>query len=563
MGYFAADFIAWGIMECVSTAALCAIYLLSRRLLPTSHDRFLLLKVALCALPFLPLLAPTIQPAATWVVGMLSLSLSQEPTDGGGILAPLMPQGADLVAAAAGFDPGLLRYLPHLILGLYLTAVGFLLARLARSHWLLQGIIRRAEPLMGYKGVSVLLTDAALPPAAAGLMRPVILLPRLVHEQVDGHELEMILEHEWQHLHRRDQFFHLVIGMIGALLFFSPFIGRLRRHLAEEMELSCDALALERGRFRPRAYGELLLRMAELFTAPPVTAVGGIFISQSNIARRIIVMQKSFGAPGIKRTLLAISGALAAAASITVALSLAGIGGQVSRAVAAVAIPPDGSLLHYSWRLIPLEKGEAEDDEAETGAGMFPAAESQTMEAGSLQISLSAEPGAGGVMARVEVLDSEAGLVIMKETALVPADGVLRLVSKRSSGGGRGQMLFLQLSHSSIPEHDAHAHVVKGVNKVVVHGKDPDQVKIIKVVKKSGKDGAPVAKEIKALIYLDEEGLSPHEIDAKVDEALENVLWEETDGRQLTAIGERRLKKVLMGPPAKPAPSAAEAARDE
>ena len=123
----------------------------------------------------------------------------------------------------------------------------------ARSLWLTAGPPAagdRAVPLsestrkaLGLGPVALLVTDEPIAPAAIGLVRPAIMLPRSLLREARDAELRAVLAHEMAHVARHDAARHVLAELALLPLRFHPVVPLLRRRLAETRELACDEAA--------------------------------------------------------------------------------------------------------------------------------------------------------------------------------------------------------------------------------------------------------------------------------------------------------------------------------
>jgi beta-lactamase regulating signal transducer with metallopeptidase domain len=126
-------------------------------------------------------------------------------------------------------------------------------------------------------------------PAVAGLLRPVILLPRVVAEQLSAEQLRAVLLHEAMHLRRCDLWTNCAQALLQSLYWWHPLVwlanGRLRR-LREEAVDDAVMLALADG---AEIYAPTLLEVARLAFRRPLLSLGlvGILESRSALRQRI------------------------------------------------------------------------------------------------------------------------------------------------------------------------------------------------------------------------------------------------------------------------------------
>ena len=128
-----------------------------------------------------------------------------------------------------------------------------------------------------------------------GLLRPVVLYPVALANQLSVAEAELILLHELAHLRRYDHLTVYVQQLLRALLFFHPAAHLLSRHIDTAREYACDDLVVT-GTNR-KAYAKTLLHLAaqpvQNHLTQPSNALA-MSISKTPFTTRI---QRLFGAP--------------------------------------------------------------------------------------------------------------------------------------------------------------------------------------------------------------------------------------------------------------------------
>jgi len=99
-------------------------------------------------------------------------------------------------------------------------------------------------------------------PTAIGLLRPAVVIPQWVMQELSPAELNQILLHELAHLRRWDDWTNLIQQIVKALLFFHPAVWWIERRMALEREMACDDAVLA-AIPSARAYAECLARLAD------------------------------------------------------------------------------------------------------------------------------------------------------------------------------------------------------------------------------------------------------------------------------------------------------------
>jgi TonB family protein len=77
-------------------------------------------------------------------------------------------------------------------------------------------------------------------PFVQGGLRPVIVLPDAVVDELDRDELRAVLIHEREHFRRRDPLRYAVLGAVRAVFWFYPPVWWLTRRIRETTEMACD-----------------------------------------------------------------------------------------------------------------------------------------------------------------------------------------------------------------------------------------------------------------------------------------------------------------------------------
>jgi beta-lactamase regulating signal transducer with metallopeptidase domain len=151
------------------------------------------------------------------------------------------------------------------------------LVRVGIGLWHLHALRRSCEPVdlgvldaqvvstlrkNSQRGVALCVSDEVQVPTAIGLVKPAVVLPRWVMEELSGAELNQILLHELAHLRRFDDWTNLAQKIVKALFFFHPAVWWIERKISLEREMACDDAVLEETE-NPRAYAECLAHLAE------------------------------------------------------------------------------------------------------------------------------------------------------------------------------------------------------------------------------------------------------------------------------------------------------------
>ena len=193
--------------------------------------------------------------------------------------------GARALAAWGGVSLGLLAWML-----VRWRQVGREAARAVPAPDWLEELSIQARRLSGLKGpVRLRLTDRPMSPAVCGLLRPVILAPRALAEQLPPDQLRTVLVHELVHLRRGDLWLGLLQSLLQVLYWWHPPLwlanARIRRAREEAVDDAVVlALADDAG-----AYPPTLLEVARLALWRPRVSLGllGMLESRSFLRQRI------------------------------------------------------------------------------------------------------------------------------------------------------------------------------------------------------------------------------------------------------------------------------------
>jgi len=126
-------------------------------------------------------------------------------------------------------------------------------------HPQLQQTLQRCQST---RRVALCTSDRVQVPTAIGLVKPAVVMPRWVMQELSPGELNQILLHELAHLRRWDDWTNLAQKIVKALFFFHPAVWWIEKKVSLEREMACDDAVLAETA-SPRAYAECLAHLAE------------------------------------------------------------------------------------------------------------------------------------------------------------------------------------------------------------------------------------------------------------------------------------------------------------
>ena len=190
---------------------------------------------------------------------------------------------------------------PLALMAIWLLAAMLMFGRLAHSYYALLVMRRsmlpgdqtqqaRVEQLTAQFGIRrfVLLftSDKVTVPMTVGALKPVIVLPPNLANELSTSEFDSVVAHELAHIRRWDYLTNLLQRFTQAFLFFHPAVWFIGRQLMIERELACDDWALKM--CEPRRYASCLTRLVEMLgDSRPLAAAAGILFGKHVISRRV------------------------------------------------------------------------------------------------------------------------------------------------------------------------------------------------------------------------------------------------------------------------------------
>ena len=160
------------------------------------------------------------------------------------------------------------------IAGLWLGLSAYRTADLAIHSLRLRKLWKAARPvedtaisslafnLVPSRNIEICTTGELDRPSVIGFFAPRILIPEWLLEKLTREELEQIILHEAEHLHRRDDWTNLAQKLCLAAFPLNPALAWMEQRLSKEREMACDE-GVVRVTGAPRAYAACLASLAE------------------------------------------------------------------------------------------------------------------------------------------------------------------------------------------------------------------------------------------------------------------------------------------------------------
>ena len=124
------------------------------------------------------------------------------------------------------------------------------------------------------KPVKILLSKAIQVPMTVGFLKPVILFPVALINQISTEELEAILAHELAHIKRYDFLINLLISFIESIYYYHPAVWWMSNQIKQERENCCDDMAMQLCEDK-LSYAKSLMKAQEFqINSVPILAIG-------------------------------------------------------------------------------------------------------------------------------------------------------------------------------------------------------------------------------------------------------------------------------------------------
>lgn len=165
------------------------------------------------------------------------------------------------------------------IYGMYFLGVfvsmALLFARRRKLHKMVADMEKRTAQFSlnrGSKKLSpvyavIYVAEAPITPFTTGLFKPQIVVPRVILEEYDEEEWQMILLHEKVHMRLGHLWIYFLWDILRAFLWVNPLLHIGTKLLREDLEEICDRVTIQRSGRSAYAYGQLLIKSMRLLQA--------------------------------------------------------------------------------------------------------------------------------------------------------------------------------------------------------------------------------------------------------------------------------------------------------
>lgn len=215
-------------------------------------------------------------------------------------------QESHLSPAYSMFFIKLYEWLPFIWLGGALVFLSFVVSSNFRMWRLIKNqrpltderILRLLEDCKSQMGVNtiigVVLTDQVNSPALFGFIRPRLLLPEKMLEELNLSEIRYVFLHELAHVKRLDIATNWLITWLQVLHWFNPLVWYAFYRMRTDRELACDSLALSKMDVDDiDRYGHTIIVLLEKFShRMRLPGLAGILENKSQMKDRILMISK-------------------------------------------------------------------------------------------------------------------------------------------------------------------------------------------------------------------------------------------------------------------------------
>lgn len=158
----------------------------------------------------------------------------------------------------------------------------------------MQSMMARLANQLGLRGnVRLVISSQPIGPAALGLFRPTVILPRTVVAGRSLEQIEPIVAHELVHVRRRDALWGILQILAEATWWFHPLVWWANRQACKHRERCCDEEVVAWLKCEPAVYARCLLDvLAATRGTSPIPAVPGVYSARVTSIRLEEIMRR-------------------------------------------------------------------------------------------------------------------------------------------------------------------------------------------------------------------------------------------------------------------------------
>lgn len=115
-------------------------------------------------------------------------------------------------------------------------------------------------------GTRIYVSDTVVSPFTTGCLRPKIVMPEKMLNQLNEEELRTILLHEKVHIHLGHLWCYLLWDVLRVLLWMNPMFTSCIKYFQADLEDICDQVTVQKSRQSAYGYGNLLLKSMQMLS---------------------------------------------------------------------------------------------------------------------------------------------------------------------------------------------------------------------------------------------------------------------------------------------------------
>ncbi|MGH6830358.1 MAG: M56 family metallopeptidase, partial [Methylocella sp.] len=178
-------------------------------------------------------------------------------------------------------------------------------------------LVRSVARRMGLRNVpQAWMLDGRLSPMVWCGIRPRLILPTRLWDELDDAGRRTVLFHELAHLRRRDHWVSWIEIVVGCIYWWHPLVWWVRHRIQTEADHCCDAWVTNLLPGRRRVYAEALLKTRQFIDERchvPVIGMGMTTVRAGRFARRLTMVMTGSAKPSLSLSGVALAFVMAAA----------------------------------------------------------------------------------------------------------------------------------------------------------------------------------------------------------------------------------------------------------
>lgn len=110
----------------------------------------------------------------------------------------------------------------------------------------------------------IAVTDMEITPFTIGLIKPLIVVSRVMLERYSEDEIQLVLQHEQTHIRLGHLWCYLIWDILRCLLWANPLFFFCQKQFRTDLEGMCDRICIQNSGFTAQEYGQVLLKSLKL-----------------------------------------------------------------------------------------------------------------------------------------------------------------------------------------------------------------------------------------------------------------------------------------------------------